>query len=90
MGGETHVVPNPGGGWDVVVPGANERESHHGTQRAAESHAKQLLRKQGGGEAVIHGRDGRIRDSDVVKGSRNNGSRRGSSGAASAAKKRAR
>jgi hypothetical protein len=63
---EAHVIPSHAGGWDVVVPGASRRDSHHETQHAAERRAKELLRQGRGGEAVIHGRDGRIRDSDTV------------------------
>jgi hypothetical protein len=66
MPSESHVVPNPRGGWDVVVPGAAHRDSHHRTQRDAERRAKELLRRKGGGEAVIHGRDGRVREADTV------------------------
>jgi hypothetical protein len=66
MSGETHVIPHPSGGWDVVVPGAGRVDSHHATQREAEHRAKSLLRDAHGGEAVIHRRDGRIRDSDYV------------------------
>lgn len=61
-----HVVPNPTGGWDVRKPGASRASSHHDTQAQAEARAKEILRSTGGGEAVIHGRNGRIRDSDTV------------------------
>jgi hypothetical protein len=60
-----HIVPNPGG-WDVKKPGAERASSHHGTQQEAEQRAKEILGNAGGGEAVIHGRDGKIRDSDTV------------------------
>lgn len=63
---ERHVVPNPDGGWDVKAPGASRSSSHHRTQSEAEARAKEILAAAGGGEAVIHGRDGRIRDSDTV------------------------
>jgi hypothetical protein len=63
---ERHVVPNPEGGWDVTKPDAERASSHHDTQRDAEARAKQILGNAGGGEAVIHGRDGRVRDSDTV------------------------
>ncbi len=66
MAKETHVVPDPAGGWNVVVPGTRKVKSHHATQRAAERQAKELLRQSGGGEAVIHGQDGRIRDAETV------------------------
>ena len=61
-----HVVPNPNGGWDVKKPGAQRVSSHHGTQGEAEQRAKAILQNAGGGEAVIHDRQGQIRDSDTV------------------------
>lgn len=60
-----HIVPDGEGGWKSVDPRSG-RSTHHPTQRAAEQAAKQDLRSSGGGEAVIHGTDGRIRDSDTV------------------------
>ena len=63
---ERHVVRNPDGGWDVKKPGASRASSHHETQAEAEIRAKDILSNDGGGEAVIHGRDGKIRDSDTV------------------------
>jgi len=61
-----HVVPNPDGGWDVKAPGATRSSSHHDTQKEAETRAKEIVGNAGGGEVRIHGRDGRIRDSDTV------------------------
>ncbi len=61
-----HVVPNPEGGWDVKAPGSQRASSHHTTQRDAEQRAKEIVGNKGGGEVRIHGRDGRIRDSDTV------------------------
>lgn len=61
-----HVVRSPKGGWDVRKPDAERASSHHRTQADAEARAKEILANQGGGEAVIHGRDGQIRDSDTV------------------------
>ena len=63
---EQHVVPNPSGGWDVKKPGAPRASSHHNTQAEAEARAKEILRNAGGGEVVIHNRQGRIRDSDTI------------------------
>ena len=63
---ERHVVPNPEGGWDVVAPNAERRSSHHGTQADAIDRARGIVSNRGGGEIVIHGRDGRIRDLDTV------------------------
>ena len=61
-----HVVPNPKGGWDVVAPGADRASAHTETQAQAEQRAKQIVQNAGGGEVRIHGRNGRIRDSDTV------------------------
>jgi hypothetical protein len=65
-GNNRHVVPNNDGGWDVKAPGARRSSSHHDTQVAAEKRAKEIVANKGGGEVRIHGRDGRIRDSDTV------------------------
>jgi hypothetical protein len=61
------VVPSKGHarGWDVTKPGAKEPVSHHRTQANAERAAKQDIRPHGG-EVVIHGRDGKIRDKDTI------------------------
>jgi len=61
-----HVVRNPDGGWDVKKPNADRASSHHDTQAEAERRAKEIVGNNGGGEVRIHGRDGRIRDSDTV------------------------
>jgi hypothetical protein len=61
-----HVVPDPDGGWNVQKPGASRASSHHDTQADAIDRARQIVGNQGGGEVTIHGRDGRIRDSDTV------------------------
>lgn len=63
---ERHVVPSPKGGWDVRKPSAAKASSHHETQAEAEARAKQILARRGGGEVVIHDREGKIRDSDTV------------------------
>ena len=64
---ERHIVPNPKGGWNVQKPGADRASSHHDTQAEAEARAKEILTRNGGGEAVIHDREGKIRDSDTVQ-----------------------
>ena len=61
-----HVVPNPGGGWSVKKPSAERASVVTRTQREAEQAAKRMVGNEGGGEVRIHGRDGRIRDSDTV------------------------
>ena len=61
-----HVVANPRGGWDVVKPGSARPSAHATTQKGAIDRARQIVHNAGGGEVRIHGRDGRIRDSDTV------------------------
>ena len=63
---DRHVVPNPGGGWDVKKGGAERSSGHRPTQKDAIDRAREIVRNGGGGEVVIHGRDGRIRDKDTV------------------------
>jgi hypothetical protein len=61
-----HVVANPKGGWDVKKPGSSRASTHADTQQEAVSRARDIIRNQGGGEVRIHGRDGKIRDSDTI------------------------
>ena len=63
-----HVVPNPSGGWDVTKPGAGRASAHTDTQQQAIDRAREIVTNRGGGEVRIHGRDGRIRDTDTVGG----------------------
>ncbi|WP_219416953.1 DUF2188 domain-containing protein [Pseudonocardia nigra] len=63
---ERHVVPNPNGGWDVKKPGAQRSSGHTDTQAEAIDRARVIVGNEGGGEVVIHGRDGQVRDSDTV------------------------
>ena len=63
---ERHVVPNPEGGWYVTGPGLSRASAHRDTQAAAQDRAREIVGNLGGGEAIIHGRDGRVRDSDTV------------------------
>lgn len=63
---ERHVVPNPDGGWDVRAPGAERASAHLPKQGQAIDRARDIVRNTGGGEVVIHGKDGRVRDSDTV------------------------
>lgn len=62
MAKDYHVVPRDGK-WAVKREGASKAGSLHDTQAAAIKQAKTSAKKEGG-EAVTHGRDGKIRDSD--------------------------
>ena len=55
-----------GKGWAVKRAGSQRASSRHATQRAAVNAAKKVARNQGGGEVVIHRKDGSIRDKDTV------------------------
>jgi len=58
-----HVVPNPGGGWDVKRPHAERASSHHLTKEEALVSGRELA-KTDSSELIIHGLDGKIQDSD--------------------------
>ena len=64
---ERHVVPSRGGGWDVKAPRAERSSAHTQTQEQAIDRAREIVHKSGGGDVVIHGRHGQIRDSDTVE-----------------------
>ena len=61
-----HVVRNQDGGWDVKKSGASRASAHTGTQADAIDRAREIVGNAGGGEVRIHGRDGKIRDSDTI------------------------
>jgi hypothetical protein len=54
------------GQWKVMREGADRISDLADTQREAERTAKDFAANSGGGEVRIHGRDGKIRDSDTV------------------------
>ena len=62
-----HVVPNPKGGWDVKKPGAERSSAHTETQAEGINRARDIVSNAGGGEVTIHGRDGKMRDSDTIR-----------------------
>lgn len=59
------VVPTDGG-WDVKKPGAGRASAHYDRQRDAVDRARQILKNAGGGELRIHGRDGKLRNSNTI------------------------
>jgi len=60
------VVPNSEKGWIVKKEGAKRVSAAASTQREAEKAAKGFSSNSGGGEVVIHKRDGKIRDKDTM------------------------
>lgn len=63
---DRHVVPNPEGGWDVRAGDAQRSSAHLDTQQQAIDRAREIVHNAGGGEVLIHGRDGQIRDKDTI------------------------
>lgn len=61
-----HVVPNDDNGWAIKREGSSRASGFSPTQRGAEKKAKNLVTNGGGGEVVIHRRDGKIRDKDTM------------------------
>lgn len=72
MADTRHVVPATGGGWAVVKE--PRADTSAGTKferrRDAEVFAKDLVRRAGGGEVVLHTPSGRITEVDTVGGPR--------------------
>ncbi|MCY3785247.1 MAG: DUF2188 domain-containing protein [bacterium] len=61
-----HVAPKPGRGWAVRRETATSASVVKPTQAEALRAAREIARRQGGGEVVVHRPDGRIRGSDTV------------------------
>lgn len=61
-----HVTKSKQGGWSAKKVGAEKAAGIYKTQQEAEMAAKKFSSNSGGGEVRIHGRDGKIRDSDTV------------------------
>lgn len=62
-----HVVKNRSdNSWDIKKENSQRISGKVNTQREAEKLAKHFSSNSGGGEVVIHGLDGKIRDKDTV------------------------
>lgn len=59
------VTPHPKG-WSVEKPGATRASSVHGRQADAIKAARADLKRAGGGELAIKGRNGAVRKQDTV------------------------
>lgn len=60
------VVSDAHGGWDVRVRGSSRVSSHHATKADAVRRAREIVSNAGGGEVIVHGRDGRIQAKDTI------------------------
>ncbi|RAI81981.1 DUF2188 domain-containing protein [Macrococcoides caseolyticum subsp. hominis] len=56
-----HVTRNPDGTWNVIGEGNSKATKIHDTQAEAKKHAIEIAKNQGT-EAIIHGRDNKIRE----------------------------
>ncbi len=62
-GNSHHVVPNPGGGWDVVRSGGERVTAHYERKQDAIGGGREVSKNQGT-EFVIHNKDGKISGKD--------------------------
>lgn len=63
MGKDQHVTPHTGGGWQVKGEGNKKATVVTDTKAEATKIGRGIAQNQGS-ELVIHGKDGRIQDSD--------------------------
>lgn len=59
--GDRHVLPD-NDGWKVVSPDGDQASARAETQEEAVEQARRIIQNSGGGELVVHGTDGKIRD----------------------------
>jgi hypothetical protein len=68
---DRYVVPNSDrGGWDVVKEGCKRASAHAPTKAEAMSRGRNIVKSQGGGELRIANKQGKLIDSDTVRGPR--------------------
>jgi len=67
MGSNRYVKQAKDGSWDVVKEGHRRATAHGATEQAAVSAARDLVRKEGGGEVLVLNRTGKIVRSDTVR-----------------------
>lgn len=66
QGNSRYVQQRHDGDWEVVGERHQRASAVTSTQGEAIDRAREIVRNAGGGELVIKGRDGRIRDSDTI------------------------
>lgn len=77
-GKRTRIVSrSSSGGWGQGRSGAKRAGSRHRTQAAAVRQARRTLRREGGGELIIRGTNGRFRAKDTIAPARDPRSSRG-------------
>lgn len=66
MATKRYVKPNAGGGWDVLKEGHRRTVVHAQTKGEAIARARDLTRREGGGEVRVMNQMGKITDSAKV------------------------
>ncbi|MEC4836863.1 DUF2188 domain-containing protein [Mycobacteroides chelonae] len=64
---DRHVVPKDDGTWDIKKGNAKRSSGNFDRQSDAKKRADRIVENLGGGEVLIHGKDGKIRDKNTVK-----------------------
>jgi len=59
-----HVIAKSNGEWSVKRNGADRATGNFPTKKGAVTTARDLVTKSGGGELIIHGKDGRVSQRD--------------------------
>ncbi|MFI6295742.1 DUF2188 domain-containing protein [Nonomuraea sp. NPDC050790] len=62
---DRQVLPHANG-WQVLAPGATQASEVFATQEEAIERAREIVHNSGGGELVIHGTDGKVRDKRTI------------------------
>ena len=65
-GRDRTVSRRPDGSWENKRHDSDRASSLHNTQGDAIDAAHDMLEKQGGGELIVKGRDGKIRSKDTI------------------------
>lgn len=71
MATNRYVKPNADGGWDVLKEGHRRALMHYETQGKAVARARELTRREGGGEVRVMNTMGKVvRETTVAAGTR--------------------
>ena len=63
MSKQTHVVPNPNGGWDVKQSNSQRVSKHFDNKKEAVAYGRESSKKKGS-EFIVHNKDGKIAQKD--------------------------
>jgi hypothetical protein len=66
MAAKRYVVPTKSGGWDIVKEGDRRGTTRAKTKTQAIDRARDIVRREGGGEVRVMNRDGKMTGSATV------------------------